>query len=96
MMPDHHIIPNSQFCPVCSREIAFQVRYPRYVCMDCASLATDINGRKLLFYNMDASGGYLAFYSDNNEIYDSHQCFINGLECRADEAKFGGIVIQIR
>jgi hypothetical protein len=96
MMTDHINTPDFQLCPVCKREIAFQARYPRYVCLDCARLATDFIGRKLLFYNVDASGGYRAIYADTNEIYDSHQCFISGMECRADEAKFGGIVIQIK
>jgi len=92
---DSDNIPQFQLCPVCGQKIAFQARYPRCVCQDCAKLAADITGRRFLFYNADASGGFRAFYADNNEFYDSHQCFINGLECRADEAKLGGIVIQL-
>lgn len=33
-------------------------------------------------------------FLDTQEAYTSHTCFIDGIECFADEARFGGIVIQ--
>ena len=41
-------------------------------------------------------GGFIAYYADSNqiEIYPSHRCFIDGISCYADEARFGGIVIE--
>lgn len=33
-------------------------------------------------------------YQDTDEAYDSHQCFIAGIRCHVDEARFGGIVIE--
>ncbi|MGD8759525.1 MAG: hypothetical protein PVJ07_04685 [Anaerolineales bacterium] len=36
----------------------------------------------------------MARYADTGEAYASHDCFIDGVACYADEARFGGIVIQ--
>jgi len=40
------------------------------------------------------SGGYAAEYADTGDPYDSHECFVDRIECYADEARFGGIIIQ--
>jgi len=40
------------------------------------------------------SGGFQGAYADSGEAYLSHVCFVKGIRCWADEAKFGGIVIQ--
>ena len=48
----------------------------------------------LLFFNESISGGYLAKYADTGESYPSHDCYIHGIKCYADEHRFGGIVIQ--
>ena len=81
-------------CPLCGTPLVEYERYPRYVCPKCASKVTDINGRKLGFYNIGFSGGFTAKYIDTGESYNSHICFIEGTECYADEARFGGIVVQ--
>lgn len=81
-------------CPICKVDLEPNPRYPKYVCKTCASMATDKEGRSLKFSNIDFSGGYMARFSDTNEEYDSHTCYINGFECHADEARFGGIVIE--
>ena len=31
---------------------------------------------------------------DENECGEVHECYVNGIKCHADEARFGGIVIQ--
>lgn len=81
-------------CPVCKSSLPFNARYPNYVCKDCAAKATDANGRKLSFYNTSLGGGYMAIYPDTNESYEGHICYVDGVKCRADEARFGGIVIE--
>ena len=83
-----------QHCPICLIEVAPSPRYPRYVCVDCAERAADEDGRLLEFYNESFSGGFIAKYSDTGEARDSHVCFIDDVKCWADEAHFGGIVIQ--
>jgi hypothetical protein len=39
------------------------------------------------------SGGYEAVCIATGEVSRSHRCFIRGVECDADEARFGGIVV---
>ena len=81
-------------CPICSVELRPNSRYPRYVCQECKSKATDESGRALGFGNIDMSGGFVAKYRDTNEMYDSHTCYIDGIECFANEARFGGVVVE--
>ncbi len=87
-------IIEKQFCPICGIAVRKFERYPNYVCQNCAEKAVSKDGRPLKFYNESLSGGFLAFYADTDEKYDSHVCFIEDVECFADEARFGGIVIQ--
>jgi hypothetical protein len=81
-------------CPICAAPVRHWPRYPRAVCERCEARATDRQGRGLRFLNADFVGGFRGNYSDTMEAYGSHTCFIDGVECRADEARFGGIVIQ--
>lgn len=89
--PAQHTAP----CPLCGRPRPHSERYPLAVCSDCATLAKDQEGKALAFYNQDGSGGYMALVKESGERYNSHICFINGVRCYADEARFGGIVIQV-
>lgn len=82
-------------CPLCGAPMTFNPRYPRAVCNACVRRACDAEGRFLDFYNADFGGGYLALFRESGEKYDSHECFIDGRSCRADEARFGGIVVQL-
>ena len=87
--PEHN-----HFCPICNVELTPYSRYPNYVCGLCKSKATNKDGKPLSFSNIDLSGGFRARYRDNGEIYDSHICYITGIMCYADEARFGGIVVE--
>jgi ribA/ribD-fused uncharacterized protein len=40
------------------------------------------------------SGGFKAVISETQADYQSHTCYIEGVECWADEHRFGGIVIE--
>ena len=53
-------------------------------------------GRALQFFNTSLGGGFIAYYADSHqtETHPGHICFIDGIRCYADEARFGGIVIQ--
>lgn len=85
---------NPQLCPVCGAAQHPNPRYPRYLCGGCAAQSTDESGRPLEFFNESISGGFQAVYADTGEQRDSHVCFVQGICCWADEARFGGIVIQ--
>ncbi len=82
-------------CPLCFRHIPFNPRYPRAVCPDCIHLACDGQGQPLDFFNEDAGGGFIAVYRHSGARYPDHICFIRGVRCRADEGRFGGIVVQV-
>lgn len=84
----------AQHCPICRRAVAPYPRYPRYLCPGCATRAVSEDGRPLTFFNLGMSGGYGACYTDTQEPYETHRCFVDGVECHADEARFGGIVIE--
>lgn len=84
-----------QKCPICSDEMKKYDRYPNLVCPACYSRACDAKGRPVVFYNEGYWGGCIGYYSDTDEKYDSHFCYINGIKCRADEGHIGGIVIEI-
>lgn len=86
---------SQQTCPICNRPVPRSERYPRYVCETCAAKAKSQDGRPLEFYNEGLFGGFVARYVDDGTPYNSHECFIDGIRCYADEARFGGIVIQV-
>ena len=85
----------SHACRICAASLEPHSHYPRYVCQACASRACSADGRPLTFANGGFDGGYVATYADTGEPYNSHDCWIDGIACRADEARFGGIVIEV-
>jgi hypothetical protein len=86
---------NQQFCPICNSEVTYFRRYPKYVCKDCYCKTTDKDGRKVAFGNENIFGmGCVGHYLDTGEKYNSNICYIDGQECVAEEARFGGIVIE--
>ena len=87
--------PNTHQCPICGVALAYVPRYPRYVCAPCAERTVDKNGLRVKFFNLSLSGGVGGQYADSGAPYDAHECFIDGIACWADEAKFGGIVVEV-
>ncbi len=87
-------IPPSHPCPICSNPVRHWERYPLAVCHNCDRKACNAQGQKLVFFNLSMSGGFGAIVADTKEDYLSHICYIEGKKCWADEARFGGIVIQ--
>jgi len=88
----------AQACPICGTSVDENPRYPDYVCGDCDRRVADEAGRPVTYHN--ASPGYpnlieslTATYADGSP-YMSLTCYIDGIACRADEARFGGIVVR--
>jgi hypothetical protein len=81
-------------CPICHIALKSIDRYPRYVCRACAAKAVSPDGRLVKFSEEGVGGGLAAEYADTHETYNSDACFIDGIKCHADVARFGGIVIQ--
>jgi hypothetical protein len=86
--------PDEGPCPVCAAPAFASARYPRCLCPACVLEATDAPGRPLRFGNIDLSGGLTARHADDGSPYQGVECFVRGVRCRAEEHRFGGIVVQ--
>jgi hypothetical protein len=88
----------NQQCPICRTEVDPSPRYRDYLCKECRSRAVDGDGRPLKFYNTSLSGGFEAIYADDNTpaeaVTRDKIAFVDGVQCTANEAYFGGIVIR--
>lgn len=93
-------------CPHCAQPAAYTDRYPRAVCDHCLSRTTDQAGRQITGYNTSLSGGMIAYYTDTIdhpdtpyeecvEVTRTGMCFIDGHPATMQEARFGGIVVQL-
>lgn len=69
-------------------------RYPRGVCPACVERALAPDGEPVRFYNTELLGHGCARHRTSGAIEDDPLCFIDGIRCRAEEARFGGIVVQ--
>jgi hypothetical protein len=87
--PDHH-------CPGCGVARKPFPRYPWHLCNACCDLACDAEGRKLVFGNASASGGFVWGYADEDMRYSSIAvlCLIKSRPVVVGEARFGGVVAQ--
>jgi hypothetical protein len=84
-------------CPICKQNMTFFERYPDKVCSECSEKTLTNDGVKIDFYNIDITGGFKSIIqSKPPALGKEHKCFINGLECYADEARFGGIVVSLK
>lgn len=88
---------SQQYCPTCNAKVHFSSRYPNYICKDCEQKITDKNGTLVIFYNAYNMGmGCQGYYKNNQQKFEGNSCYVNGIECYAEEAYLGGIVIRLR
>lgn len=88
-----------QFCPHCKNERRFSQRYPKAICRACHSETTDNKGKSVKYFNTHALGhGCQGYYvgTEQKETYNAEVCYIHKIEYVAKEARFGGIVIQLK
>ena len=88
---------NEQVCPICFQNVQISTRYPKYVCNECQinyPPKTE-NNENIKFRNINYAGGFESIV--NNQITEPpiDICFIKGIKCKASEARFGGIVIEV-
>jgi hypothetical protein len=81
-------------CPICRAEKRENKRYPRYVCSACAAKVEDEAGRRLEITNANSGDGIRIVYAATGEVRSSRECFVQSIRCWAQEAHFGGVVIQ--
>ena len=88
-------VDDSHRCPICGADgLRALSRYPRYVCRACAARTRDDGGRPVGFFN-EGLYGVVGVYLDTRDPYRETRCWIDGRACRASDARFGGIVIQL-
>ncbi|MNE17335.1 hypothetical protein D3C80_1103110 [compost metagenome] len=88
-------LPKHQHCPICKRFVQPSTRYHRYVCQRCAEKTTDIDGKRVAFFNSTYSGhGCYGEFVHSKKPYSGNFCYINGIHCYAEAAYMGGIVIK--
>jgi len=85
---------DKQFCPICNAEVQPSLRYPDYLCENCVTNAQSKDGKLVEFHNTNIAGGCVGQYTESKTKYDSDIVYVNGVKCKAKEARFGGIVIQ--
>lgn len=91
-----------QWCSNCYKEVYYQGRYPKYICGECASKNKfDNEGNLLEFSNLGFSGGFKIIYKDaygsilkEDDTQQFCDCIIDDKLFFAQEARFGGIIIQ--
>jgi len=88
------LIPDEIPCPICGAPSSVSTRHPRLLCPACVREATDADGRSLRFFNTNTGGGFEALHADDGSPHAGHTCFVRGVRCRADQHRFGGIVVQ--
>ena len=49
---------------------------------------------QMKFGNIDHTGGFVSLKNGVATSPPQHICYVNGVKCYADEARFGGIVIR--
>jgi len=84
-------------CAICGapdEQVGPATRYPRGVCPTCAERALAPDGEPVRFHNTGPLGTGCARHRASGVVEDDPVCFIDGIRCRAEEARFGGIVIQ--
>ena len=80
-------------CPICEKTMLKFERYPNQICSECCEQTVTKNNEKIEFYNVDHTGGFISVV---NKVQGSiHDCYVNNIQCYADEARFGGIVISV-
>jgi hypothetical protein len=73
---------SDQNCPICNDIVESNIRYPKYICAQCLTDGVEINAKQVALVD-------LGVYSKGDI-----SCRVNGTECIAKEARFGGVVVQ--
>jgi hypothetical protein len=85
-------------CLVCNQSFLGYERYPRMVCSECFEKTVDSKGKRVVFRNGMNGFGFESHHYDkkgNVTIKSDHICYIDNKKCYADEARMGGIVIEL-
>ena len=86
-----------KFCPICQIEMNYFERYPNSICGAHYNECVDSNGNHVTYENVDEFGGLVSCHTIENKIVrrNDNTCFVRGIKCSVEEARIGGIVIQV-
>ena len=84
-------------CPICKISMPLSERYPNSICGEHYDECIDSRGNRVTFENEDEFGGFASYHTVENKIVKRNDgtCFVRGITCYAEEARMGGIVIQV-
>lgn len=88
---------DGSLCPTCGGIGRRSTRYPAALCELCQAAVVDAAGRPVQLFNEGFSGGLkIVTHTDTLVGSDAEKfpLYAKGVECRASEHRFGGIVIQ--
>lgn len=101
-----HLLYIYEKCPVCNKSQNVLYGYQHRVCANCLTkyYVYDGSQNRILIGNLGIAGGIQVFklLEDNSGNLTKHEetysqmreCYINGIKCRAQECKYGGIILQ--
>ena len=87
---------DGSLCPICSGAGRGSARYPAALCEPCQASVVDSNGNRVALFNQGLSGGLeIKTLEDASAVNPEEMpLFAKGVECRAQEHRFGGVVVQ--
>lgn len=85
-------------CPICYRGYHGLLRYSNSVCNECINIYPiyDIYGNTIEFCNNWEENNIISYLIiDGKKIKSSDTiCFINGIQCKAERGRVGGIIMK--
>lgn len=89
-------------CPLCGLPAFDGAQSEREVCPDCRRRAVDSAGRSVRGFNVDGSGGFVAYHvgpdgdlmDTCDEVTATGRVWIDGHACDMGEARFGGVTVE--
>ena len=89
--------PDGSVCPICAGPGRESTRYPAALCEPCQASIRDRDGQSVQMFNEGFSGG-LEIRTATGALTlpeaEKLPLFVRGIECRAREHRFGGVVVQ--
>jgi hypothetical protein len=87
----------SKNCPICGNLMPRSDRYPKSICSAHYGECFDSEGNKVTFVNCNEFGGFESIHTIGDTLVYRNDgiCYVRDKKCRAGEAYFGGIVVQL-
>ena len=74
---------------------SYQSSQSKAVCNKCSNKTATLDGDLITYYNTSPFGGFEGINTRTNVKTTDALCYIDGHKCHAQEARFGGIAVQL-